>query len=180
MKIMINESQFKMIISENLFPTNVRELINELPLELKNILFNQWSAKQNPEWHPEGNTLKHILVVLKRAYKNYPDNPNIILSALFHDLGKLKVYDINPKTGNPTAYGHEIESSNLVEKYKDWINSFEGVSSKIVYEIVKNHMKIKPSTWEKMRDFKKQEIINGNSYNDLIKFGTIDRGGFDI
>jgi hypothetical protein len=66
----------------------LRELYNKTPLELKKILFNQWQAKQNPKWHPEGNTLKHIIVVTKRAIDKFPNDIDLILSAYFHDLGK--------------------------------------------------------------------------------------------
>ena len=61
------------------FPASYKHLIALAPRTLKELLFNQWGAKQNVVWHPEGNTLKHIIVVLRRAYEEYPDNPNIII-----------------------------------------------------------------------------------------------------
>lgn len=161
-------------------PNTLKGLIKILPSELKDILFQQWHAKQNPKWHPEGNTLKHILYVLKRAFKNHGDNPNVILSALFHDLGKLATYKINPETGQPSAHGHEGISAELVLKYKDWINGFEGASVDTIYEVVKNHMKIKPSTWNNMRTTKKDKVRNHPSYNDLMSFGKLDKGGNEI
>jgi len=161
-------------------PNTLKGLIQILPQELKEILFKQWHAKQNPKWHPEGNTLKHILIVLKRAYKNHSDNPNVILSALFHDLGKLDTYKIKPETGQPTAYGHEDVSADLVKRFHRWIEDFEGASSDIVYQVVKNHMKIKPTTWEAMKNSKKEKITSHPSYTDLTHFGKLDRGGHDI
>jgi len=153
-----------------------RKLYQESPQELKQAVFSQWKAKQNPQWHPEGNTLKHIIVVTNRAFKNFPDNKNIQLAAYFHDLGKLATYDINPKTGLPTAYGHEEESVMLVDRFKDFIEQ-QGANPEIVKYIVKNHMKIKPSTWDVMRPSKKDPILNDPNYQELEQFGTIDKGG---
>ena len=136
----------------------------------------QWKAKQNPKWHPEGNTLKHIIVVTNRAFRNFPDNKNIQLAAYFHDLGKLATYEINPKTGQPTAYGHEDESVTLIDQFRDFIQQ-QRANPEIVKYIVKNHMKIKPSTWDIMKPSKKDPIINDPNYQELEKFGTIDKGG---
>jgi len=153
-----------------------KDLYRASPPELKQIIIDQWKIKQNPTYHPEGNTLKHIIVVTNRAFKNFPDNKNIQLAAYFHDLGKLATYDINPKTGQPTAYGHEIESVNLINKFSNFIEQ-QGANPKIVEYIVKNHMKIKPSTWDVIKPSKKNPIINDPNYQDLEKFGTIDKGG---
>jgi hypothetical protein len=137
---------------------------------------DQWKAKQNPIHHPEGNTLKHIIVVTNRAFKNFPDNKDIQLAAYFHDLGKLATYDINPKTGQPTAYGHEEKSVELIDEFSNFIQQ-QGANPEIVKYIVKNHMKIKPTTWDVMKPSKKDPIITNPHYQDLEKFGTIDKGG---
>jgi len=153
-----------------------QSLYRSSPQELKQIIMDQWKAKQNPTYHPEGNTLKHIIVVTNRAFKNFPDNKDIQLAAYFHDLGKLATYDINPKTGQPTAYGHEEKSVELIDEFSNFIQQ-QGANPEIVKYIVKNHMKIKPSTWDVMRPTKKDPIINNPHYQDLEKFGTIDKGG---
>ena len=153
-----------------------KSLYFQSPPELKQIVMGQWKAKQNPKWHPEGNTLKHIIVVTNRAFRNFPDNKNIQLAAYFHDLGKLATYEINPKTGQPTAYGHEDESVTLIDQFRDFIQQ-QRANPEIVKYIVKNHMKIKPSTWDVMKPSKKDPIINDPNYQELEKFGTIDKGG---
>jgi hypothetical protein len=153
-----------------------KDLYRISPPELKQIVIDQWKAKQNPTHHPEGNTLKHIIVVTNRAFRDFPDNKDIQLAAYFHDLGKLATYDINPKTGQPTAYGHEVESSKLIDEFSSFIKQ-QGANPEIVKYIVINHMKIKPSTWDVMKPTKKDPIINDPSYQDLEKFGTIDKGG---
>ena len=166
---------------KDLLATSAETLIRSLPTELKDLLFSQWDAKQNPKWHPEGNTLKHILVVIKRAYHHYPDDPNMIMAALFHDLGKMDTYAINPKTNLPTAYGHEKESVEYVEKFRDWIESFEGTDVEEIKYLVKNHMKVKPSTWDQMRDKKKEPIQSHPAFDKLQGFtDKLDGGGTNL
>jgi hypothetical protein len=172
------QETIKKILREEKLQATPQELIRSLPKELKDILFKQWGAKQNPEWHPEGNTLKHILVVIRRAYHHYPDDPNMIMAALFHDLGKMNTYNINTKTGQPTAYGHEYKSTDYVEEFRDWIETFQGTDVDEIKYIVKNHMKVKPSTWDKMRDNKKEPIMSHPAFDKLMGFtDKLDGGG---
>lgn len=176
----LKESVEKVLKEEKLYITP-QELIKNLPKELKELLFKQWGAKQNPEWHPEGNTLKHILVVLKRAYHHYPDDPNMVMEALFHDLGKMDTYNINPKTNQPTAYGHEFKSSDYVERFRDWVESFDGTDVDEIKYLVQNHMKVKPRTWDSMRDIKKEPIKSHPAFNKLMGFtDKLDGGGTDL
>ena len=169
------------LINEDQLPSDARTLVKSLPPKLKELLFNQWNAKQNPQWHPEGNSLKHILVVIKRAYHHYPDDPNMIMAALFHDLGKMDTYGINQKTGQPTAYGHEYKSTDYVEQFRDWIESFDGTDVDEIKYLVKNHMKVKPSTWDSMRDIKKEPIQSHPSFDKLIGFtNKLDGGGTEM
>ena len=151
-----------------------KSLYQQSPPELKKIVIDQWKAKQNPKYNPEGNTLKHIIIVTDRAFRDFPDNKNVQLAAYFHDLGKLSTYDINPKTGQPTSYYHEKESVNLINKFDNFIEQ-QGADPEIVKYIVQNHMKIKPSTWDIMKLSKKDPILNDPNYQDLEKFSTIDK-----
>jgi hypothetical protein len=176
----LKETIRKILMEQNI-PSTSNELIKSLPEGLKKLFFNQWKAKQNPKWHPEGNTLKHIIVVLNRAYTHYPDDPNMIMAALFHDLGKSDTYKINPKTGQPTAYGHEDVSTKYVEEFKDWIESFNGTDVDEIKYLVKNHMKVKPNTWDAMRDIKKEPIEKHPAFDKLMGFtDKLDGGGTEI
>jgi hypothetical protein len=162
-------------------PKSPQELIRIMPMELKSLLFKQWGAKQNPKWHPEGNTLKHIIVVLKRAYHHYNEDPNMVMAALFHDLGKMDTYKLHPKTGEPTAYGHEFKSADYVDQFKDWIEQFSGTDIEEIKYIVSNHMKVKPSTWDQMKDGKKEPILKHPSFDKLKGFtDKLDGGGINV
>ena len=159
--------------------SNFKELYNASPRPLQQILMDQWKAKQNPEWHPEGNVLKHIITVTNRAFATQPENINLILSAYFHDLGKLATAGVNPKTGQPTAHGHEKVSTQLVNEYSEFIESLGGDPEEIEY-MVSNHMKMKPRVWDVMRQSKKDKITDHPSFDNLDAFSKIDRGGLQL
>jgi hypothetical protein len=158
-------------------PNTAQELIRSMPTDLKKLFFDQWGAKQATKWHPEGNSLKHIILVLRRAYNKFGDDPNMIMAALFHDLGKMDTYAINPKTGDPTAYGHDAKSGDYVKQYADWILSYEGTNIDVIEYLVINHMKMKPSTWSVMKQAKKDPIEQNPAFDKLQDFETIDIGG---
>ena len=154
-----------------------RDIFNNSPNGLKDIVRSHWHAKQNTTYHPEGNTLKHIITVVNRAIHNYPNNPNMILAAYFHDLGKMETY--NFKDGKHTAHGHEKVSDRLVQDYSSFIEEMGG-DPKIVSYIVSNHMKMKSHVWDVMRDKKKEKITDHPNFDDLDGFSKIDKGGLHL
>jgi len=154
-----------------------KDLVRSAPKDLQNLFWQQWKAPQNPVHHPEGNTLKHIAVVVTRAIRQHPDDMDIILAALFHDLGKAFTLDF--KNGNPTAHGHEKESEKFVDKYRDWITSMGGNPAVVKY-IVANHMKVKSHVWDVIQQKKKAKITGDPSYPKLDSFGKIDKGGLNF
>jgi hypothetical protein len=158
---------------------NFRDIFNASPDELKDIVRQQWKVKQNLTHHPEGNTLKHIITVTNRAFKNYPDNIDIIMAAYFHDLGKLETYAISPKTGKPTAHGHEKVSVELIHRFSSFVEEM-GADVEIVDYIVGNHMKMKPHVWDVMREKKKKKITDNPKFSDLENLSKIDRGGLHM
>lgn len=173
MKIQVTETQFREL-NETL---NAKELIYSLPEDVKKRFFGLWGVPQRPDYHPEGNTLKHVIMVTKRALKYYPDNMNIVIAAIFHDIGKDETAGVNPKTGHPTAHGHEEVSASLVRKNPDWILQ-NGGDPEVVYFIVKNHMKA--HKMDQMRPSKQDELKNHPYFEDLMKFEKLDKGGLEL
>lgn len=171
-----NFELFSLLESED-FPSDFKSLLRRAPEELVKIAMDLKKVPQNPKWHPEGNTLKHVILVFKRALEEHPENRDIALAAFFHDLGKLETLSFHPTTGEPTAYGHEDVSATLVKKHVDWIKEMGGNPAN-VYFIVKNHMKMKPRVWDEMRDKKKEKIKAFRAFGDLERFSKIDRGGY--
>lgn len=151
-----------------------KDLVRLAPKELQLVFWKQWKAPQNPVYHPEGNTLKHIAVVVTRAIQQYPNDIDMILAAFFHDLGKF--FTLDYKNNIPTAHGHEKISIEFVDKFNEWIKSLGGNVERIKY-IVENHMKIKPNVWDVMKQKKKDIITQHPDYEKLNKFGGIDKGG---
>jgi len=138
------------------------ELYDLAPKEIKDYIDKCEMALQSPEWHPEGNTLIHMKIVYERARKS--GDINMMLAAFFHDIGKATTTYKN-KRGTWSAHGHEEVSARMVQKYADWIEEVGGDSTE-VYEIVKNHMKVK--LMGEMRRVK-QEMLRANPYFDKIE-----------
>ncbi len=155
--------------------TRLKDLINSVPEELRFIFFANKAIPQRLDKHPEGNVMKHIMVVTQRAINEYPDDMDIILSAFFHDLGKYLTYEINPKSGLPAAHGHEKQSAEYVKKYADWIESIGG-NSEMVYNIVLNHMRVK--NMEDMRPAKRERLMQEDYFEKLQQFSSLDKGGY--
>lgn len=154
---------------------NFKELFKLLPRELQKRVYDLKKIPQNPKWHPEGNTLKHTIVVVNRALK-YEDI-DLAIAAIMHDIGKDITFKLHPKTGLPTAYGHEFVSAKLVKKYESWIKSLGG-NVDTIYFIVKNHMRYKQLSV--MRPHKQAALKNHPDFDKLCKFGNCDRGGLTV
>ena len=99
-------------------PLNFKDILLQAPGELVKITMSLKDVAQNPKWHPEGNTLKHVITVFKRAVEHHPDNLDLAVAAFFHDLGKLETYEISPKTGQPTRVGRREENGKIVRYSK--------------------------------------------------------------
>ena len=100
--------------------------------------------QNNP--HHVLNLWEHTMEVVKNVIGKYKDFDNerkivMILSALFHDLGKL-CFDIQKKTdeGHTSYHGHEIESSKIVSYILKYLKMEPYI--KEVSQLVKNHMQL--------------------------------------
>ena len=157
---------------------NFKELLLMFPKEVRGKIMRLKCVPQNPKWHPEGNTLKHTILVVRRAIEYSNKDADMIIAALFHDVGKYDTLGTNPKTGQPTAFGHEKVSAEEVEKYKDAIESLGGNVNRIK-AIVKDHMRIKK--YGEMRQKKKEQMEAMEIFDDLKFFcNKLDKGGIDI
>lgn len=150
-----------------------KDIFKMLPLELQERVYNLKNVPQRRDYHPEGNTLKHVITVVNRAIK-YGDT-NQIIAAIFHDIGKDVTFKL--KNGKPTAYGHEKVSAELVKEYEDWIRSVGG-DPEIVHDIVKHHMRMKK--FGEMRPAKRERFKSEPHFKDIEQFSRFDRGGLDL
>ena len=154
-------------MNTNKIPT-FEEMLKIVPIELLVCLEDCSNTPQSPQWHPEGDVLKHIKIVYTRALTT--QDLNLVISALFHDLGKVEKTKPN-KNGGWGAHGHEDASARMVERSKDWITSIGG-DWKQVYEIVKQHMRVK--LMKEMRKPKREALEKNPWFDKLIKFTELD------
>ena len=120
--------------------TDFKSLFKKMPSDLQKRVYNLKNFGQRLDKHPEGNVLKHTMVVVNRSIKD--DDIDIAIAAMFHDIGKDETAGIHPKKGHITHFGHEKVSASLVSQYRDWIKSVGGNAANVFY-IVKNHMRYK-------------------------------------
>jgi len=173
------ESTEKSTISEGvslkeLGITNFKSLFKKMPSDLQRRVYNLKKSKQRTDKHPEGNVLKHTIVVVNRSIKD--DDIDIAIAAMFHDIGKDETVGIHPKKGHITHYGHEQVSASLAKKHRDWIESVGGNTTNVYY-IIKNHMRYKELS--SMRPYKQMKLKSFRAFDKLGKFSKHDRGGLD-
>ena len=148
-----------------------RELFDILPEELQKTVWSLKDIPQRKDFHPEGNTLKHVIIVVNRAIEN--GDINLTAAALFHDIGKKDTLKI--KFGKPVTYGHDKESTRYVFEYRQWIRDF-GACPVAVFNIVRQHMRLKQ--YKFMRRSKRRKLKNNPYYDYIEAFSGIDRGGY--
>jgi len=154
-----------------------KDFYDYAPEEIQNILDKSKLTPQTSQWHPEAsgdvtphNVLAHTQIVFNRAKDD--KNIDMMIAAIFHDLGKVFVTtkDLNIP-GKWSAKTHEIVSTQLVEKYRNWIESLGGDYEKIHY-IVSQHMRAKE--FNNMRSHKQNIFSQHKYYDDVNKFTEYD------
>ena len=154
--------------------TDFKSLFKKMPSELQKRVYNLKNFGQRIDKHPEGNVLKHTIMVVNRSIKD--DDIDIAIAAMFHDIGKDETAGIHPKKGHITHFGHEKVSATLSKKYRNWIESVGGNAANVFY-IVKNHMKYKQLDNMTMKKVSKLKAFR--AFDKLGKFSKHDRGGLD-
>lgn len=79
-------------------------------------------CEQSPKWHAEGNVLNHTKLAIDHAYKKFTIpgywtmefKRIVLISILFHDIGKPKTYTENAKGIH--NFGHEKRSEEMVRE----------------------------------------------------------------
>lgn len=152
--------------------TDFKSLFKKMPSDLQKRVYNLKNFGQRVDKHPEGNVLKHTIMVVNRSIKE--DDIDIAIAAMFHDIGKDETAGIHPKKGHITHFGHEKVSASLVKKYKKFIEDVGGNTANVFY-IVKNHMRYKQLS--DMRPVKQNKLKSFRAFDKLGKFSKHDKGG---
>lgn len=109
---------------------------------------------QSEKWHPEGSAYNHSIQCFNHAIKE-TDNVDLILAALFHDLGK-----------SMESHGHEQYSVIICKPF---------LSEKSLW-LIRMHMKINLYLDGIMkRPFKIKEMVENPWYNDLLDLNKWDK-----
>jgi hypothetical protein len=144
------------------------DIIKKTPEEIDILLAKCSRTPQSPNWHPEGDCLKHIQIVYERARKT--GELDYILAALFHDLGKVKTTKLNSR-GSWGSHGHEFESARILERHKDWVEEMGGNYDRI-HSIVFNHMRFKHM--DEMKKPKREHFMKNQYFKDFEIFAEFD------
>lgn len=150
-----------------------KKYINRLPLTLVQRLKD---CKQDPKWHPEGSVYNHTKLVFEYADKFFNGNNELLVAAIFHDLGKLETTEIKIKEGveKITHYGHEFKSLKFVDYYFHLFKDLT-INKETVYSIVLNHMRAHLYTSGKLKNSQKRKDFEKLTYfDDIIKFSECD------
>jgi hypothetical protein len=139
--------------------------INKLPRDIVEALKN---AKQNPDFHPEGNAYNHTKQVFNLV-KRY--GKDLAITAVFHDLGKIDTSAVGPD-GKIHCYKHDKYSMEYLDKY---LHLFPYENKDLIYYIVQNHMRVRH--YEEMRTGKKKNLDTHAFYVALRNFENADNEG---
>lgn len=112
--------------------------------------------KQEEKYHPEEDVLEHCLQTFNCACKE-TDDIDLILAALFHDVGKLI-----------GKHGHENYSVDLLEIH---------LTPKTIW-LIKNHMKIRLYLRGELKKLSKvKELIEHPWFIELVQLSRFDKMG---
>jgi len=153
-----------------------KELYNRFPQELRDKLA---ACKQHPKYHKEGPVSEHIKLVFEYAEKNFPEDMEILLSALFHDLGKPETFSERVVNGELkiSAYGHEFRAKNFILKYFELFKDISTNQEK-VEEICHNHMRASQYNKGTLKKAHKRKAFEELKHFDAImKFAECDKAG---
>ena len=160
-------------------------LINRLPADLVNTLK---STEQDPIWHPEGNIYIHTKLVFEYAQKKYPEDIDLQICAIFHDLGKPEtisirardksfkgdVYSLPLKKQKISNIGHEYKCEKYIDRYFHLYNDITTDIEK-VKEICSNHLRAHLYVNNVMTNKNKRKRFEElKFFNELIKFEDCD------
>ena len=132
--------------------------------------------EQNPKYHPEGNVLNHVLMVVDKAsqVKHKSEYPLAFMwAALLHDIGKLTTTKI--RKGRITSYNHDNEGEDISKEMLDKLTDDEELKYQIS-KLVRYHMQ--PLFFDKnLPFFTFEDMINDIDYNEVALLSSCDRLG---
>ncbi|SCH62922.1 MULTISPECIES: HDIG domain-containing metalloprotein [unclassified Romboutsia] len=167
------------ILINNEKPSNeIRELIDKGEFDKKplDLIKNLAKIDQNKKYHPEGNVLNHVLLVIDEAAKNrdLSNNKEVFMwSAFLHDIGKLTTTKI--RKGRITSYNHDIEGEDISYDILEKLGASDYIK-KSVSKLVRYHMQ--PLYFDKsLPFFEPSKMLKECDYRDVALLSLCDRLG---
>lgn len=131
---------------------------------------------QNRKYHPEGNVLNHVLLVVDEAAKNKNHSKNkevFMWAALLHDMGKLTTTKL--RKGRLTSYNHDVEGEKIAYDILDKLGKDEDFKVK-VSKLVRYHMQ--PLFFDKnLPFFDPSNMLKECDYEEVALLSKCDRLG---
>ena len=154
---------FKRLIIEGKF--------NKSPLNKIKQLQN---IEQNLKYHPEGNVLNHVFLVIDNAskYKKFSKDEKVFMWAAFlHDIGKLTTTKI--RRGRITSYDHDVEGEMISLQILNELNDDINFNKKYLNWLERYHMQ--PLFYDKdLPFFKPKQLFEDTDYMEVAYHYVID------
>ena len=131
---------------------------------------------QNRKYHPEGNVLNHVLLVVDEAAKNKNHSKNkevFMWAALLHDMGKLTTTKL--RKGRLTSYNHDVEGEKIAYDILDKLGKDKDFKVK-VSKLVRYNMQ--PLFFDKnLPFFDPSNMLKECDYEEVALLSKCDRLG---
>lgn len=132
---------------------------------------------ENP-YHKEGTIGTHVNMVVAEVKKHNHSN-ELLLAAMFHDIGKVVVKEYNEEKGYYTYHSHEKYSEEMFRDIYYQYNldkQSEGIDLEHICFLIRNHHKIDNiDIYRKHKRRKKAiELLESPYLNDLITLRNCD------
>lgn len=156
---------------------NFNTLIERFP---KSVINDMRNCEQDYIYHPEGNALVHTEIVFNNVLKLYPDYkylPELLVAAIFHDLGKPQTAESKIKDGVVRISNkmHEYKSLNFIDDYFDLFSDLT-TDREMVVDIVQFHMKAHLYETGKIKKHAKLKAFEELQYfKQIMEFTQCDK-----
>ena len=126
-------------------------------------------CEQPPEFHPEGDVFVHtrIMLSLLKPDASLP----LILSVLFHDIGKPATREVDAATGKMRFYGHDQVGAAMTEKILQRLRFSNDIIEAVV-PAVRLHMSFKDVP--KMRNSTLRRLMARTTFHDELELHRVD------
>ena len=155
----------KRLIKEGQFDKNPFDKIKKLS-----------TINQNEKYHPEGNVLNHVLLVVDEASynkKKSKDEKVFMWASLLHDIGKLNTTKI--RKNKITSYNHDIEGEKISFEFLDCLTD-DLKFKKEVSKLVRYHMQ--PLFFDKnLPFFDLENMLKEVDFKEIANLSLCDRLG---